>query len=94
MQCSCGGEATLTYSERTRLGARLEFSECRACGRAGDATLLIDDVPIREDAGRHQAARDAYLNLTPASAEALRQEIARRPMLEGIDEGQQKNWIF
>ena len=56
MQCKCGGETKSVTLVRTRLLQKLEFDECRACGRQGNYLLWVGDKLT----AREQEARVAF----------------------------------
>lgn len=68
MQCPCGGEATANEAIKKRFNARLEFSECRSCGRVGSSTLHLEDVAVEVDSGAGCEAREEFLKLTKERA--------------------------
>lgn len=78
MQCHCGAEATTKYAQRKVPGdrlpgykdSRLTFNECRACGRIGNATLIIDGIVVADERVGDDA-RGSFNSLTPESAESL-----------------------
>lgn len=57
MQCKCGSETKLNEAVKGKLGARLEYQVCKACGRVSNAELFVRGLSVAEDTGAQATSR-------------------------------------